>query len=112
MDFDLKLIHVPGKQLIAPDALSRRPDLLPEDADLDNDNVTLLPDSMFVRIIDCTLASTIGNASTTNPLVLQHLQTLNDDIPAHLRSCLANFQMRDNLLTYQGRVYVPPTNDL
>ena len=112
MDFDLKLIHVPRKQLIAPDALSRCPDLLPENADLDNNNVTLLPDSMFVCIIDCTLVSTISNASATDPLVLQHLQTLNDDIPAHLRSRLADFQMRDNLLTYQGCMYVPPTNDL
>ena len=83
-DFDLKLIHVPGKQLVAPDALSCRPDLLPKDAGLDNDNVTLLPDSMFVRIIDYTLASTIGNASAADPLVLQHLQALHDDIPAHL----------------------------
>ena len=54
-DFDLKMVHVSGKLLAGPDALSRRPDLLPAD-DSDNANVTLLPPSLFVNIIDTALS--------------------------------------------------------
>ena len=49
-NFDLKMIHIPGKPLARPDALSRQPDLLPSE-DADNDGVTLLPPSLFVNII-------------------------------------------------------------
>ena len=48
------MIHVPRKLLAGPDALSRRPDLLPSE-DADNDGVTLLPPSLFVNIIDTAL---------------------------------------------------------
>jgi len=44
--FDLKLVHVPGSQMVQSDALSRRPDLAPED-DNDNADLTLLPDYPF-----------------------------------------------------------------
>ena len=40
-DFDLKMVHVPGKLLVTPDALFRCPDLLPPDND--NEGVMLLP---------------------------------------------------------------------
>ena len=46
-DNDLKFVHVPRKQLSAPDTLSRRPDLIPE-KDTDNEGVTLLPQTFFV----------------------------------------------------------------
>ena len=38
-NFDLKMIHIPGKPLARPDALSRQPDLLPSE-DADNNGVT------------------------------------------------------------------------
>ena len=34
-DYDLKLIHVLGRELAGPDALSRRPNLIPKE---NNDN--------------------------------------------------------------------------
>ena len=66
------MIHVPGKLLARPDALSRRPDLLPSD-DADNDGVTLLPSSLFVNIIDTALSQHIESASASDPLILQAL---------------------------------------
>ena len=78
----------------------------------DNSETTLLPDAMFVRIIDCTLAAHIVDASAIDPFVKQTLHTLNSDIPPHLRSHLADFQHRDGLLTYQNRVYIPPMGTL
>ena len=47
-DYDLKLIHVPGRELAGLDALSRRPNLIPKE-DNDNKQITLLPKSLFVN---------------------------------------------------------------
>ena len=91
-DFDLKMIHVPGKLLAGPDALSRRPDLLPSE-DADNDGVTLLAPSLFVNIIDTALSQCIESASAGDPLVLQALQSMHEDISLPFRSCLAVLQL-------------------
>ena len=110
-DFDLRLTHVPGSQLAGPDALSHRPDLLPA-SDLDNDNVTLLPPSLFVHVIDLALSSHIASSSSSDPLVLQALQSMNGSIPPAFRSRLSDWQHSDGILIYKGRVFVPPTDDL
>ena len=57
--YDLKLIHVPRKQLSAPDMLSRRPDLIPKE-DTDNEGVTLLPQTLFTRLVDIELNQKIA----------------------------------------------------
>ena len=109
-DFDLKIIHVPGRLLAGPDALSRRPDLHPDDSD--NSSTILLPESMFVNLIDTKLHEHISNLSKSNPLVLQHLQTSLEDIPAAFRSRLSDWKFTDHILTYKGRVYIPPEDSL
>ena len=88
-DFDLKMVHVPGKLLTGPDALSHRPDLLPAD-DSDNTNVTLLPPSLFVNVIDTALSHQIESASASDPLILQALQSMHEDIPLPFHSRLAD----------------------
>lgn len=55
LDYDLKLIHVPGNDLAGPDVLSQRPDLIPKN-DRNDNQITLLPQSLFVNIIDITTA--------------------------------------------------------
>ena len=52
--FDLVFEHIPGKNLCAPDALSHHPDHIPV-SDTDNEVVTLLPDALFVNLIDSSL---------------------------------------------------------
>ena len=49
LDYNLKLIHVLGKELVGPDTLFRRPDLIPKDNG-DNDQVTLLPESLLAHL--------------------------------------------------------------
>ena len=109
-DFDLKIIHVPGRLLARPDALSRRPDLHPDESD--NSSTVLPPDSLFVNLIDAKLHERISDSSKSDPLVLQHLQTSLEDIPAAFRSCLSDWKFNDRVLTYKGRVYVPPEDSL
>ena len=105
------MIYVPGKLLARPDALSRRPDLLPPE-DANNDGVTLLPPSLFVNMIDAALLQRIGSASAGDPLVLQALQSMHEDIPLPFRSRLADWQVEAGIFTYKGRVYVPADDSL
>jgi hypothetical protein len=51
--FDIELHHVPGTKLTAPDALSCQPNHHPVDSD--NAAITLLPDAMFVHLLDDSL---------------------------------------------------------
>ena len=105
------MVHVPGKLLAGPDALSRRPDLLPQSDD-DNNGVTLLPPSLFINVIDIALSHCIQSASAGDPLVLQALQSMNDNIPLPFRFRLSDWQVNAGILTYQGRVYVPNDDSL
>ena len=99
------MIHVPGILLAGPDTLSHCPDLLPH-ADDDNDGVTLLLPSLFVNIIDMALSHRIESTSTSDPLVLQAVQSMNKDVPLPFHSCLSDWQVKAGILSYQGRVYV------
>ena len=74
------MVHIPGKLLAGPNALSCHPNILPH-SDNDNDRVTLLPPSLFINVIDVALSHHIESASTGDPLVLQALQSMNEDIP-------------------------------
>jgi len=57
-EYDLNLIHLPGEKMAQADALSRRPDHVLEE-DHDNEDVTILPDSIFVNFIDTELRETL-----------------------------------------------------
>ena len=106
-DFDLKIVHVPGKLLAGPNTLSCRSNL--HSGKSDNTETILLPNFLFVNLIDSVLHSHISFASTTDPLVLQHLQSsLEPSIPAAFCSRLSDWQILEGILTYKGQVYIPP----
>ena len=100
-DYNLKLIHIPGKQLSAPDALSRTPDYIPKE-DTDNEGVTLLPQTMFVRLIDTELNQKIARSTKNDPQVLNALHMLENETPTQFRSRLSDWKYDAEILTYQG----------
>ena len=106
------MIHVPGRLLTRPNTLSYQPDLLPTD-DIDNARVTsVIPPSLFINLIDTALSHHIQSASAGDPLVLQALQSLHEDIPLTFCSHLANWQVEAGILTYRGCVYNPANDPL
>ena len=110
-DYDLKLIHVPGKELVGPDTLSRRPDLIPKENN-DNEQITLLPKSLFVNNIDLAIADKIAKSSEKDPIVLKTLQAMDKDLPTQFRSRLSDWSYDAGILSYQGRIYIPDQDNL
>ena len=104
-EFDLTFEHVPGKNLCAPDALSRQLDHIPS-TDMDNEAITLLPNTLFVNLIDTSLTHKLRSSSASDPLILNALHALPGKVPANFHSCLSDWNYDAGILTYQGRVYV------
>ena len=100
-DFDLKLIHVPRKKLNTPDALSRRPNLIPA-KDEDNEDITLLPPSIFINLIDAELTEKVRKSSENDPIVLNALQALEGEVPTQFRSRLSDWSYSHGILSYLG----------
>ena len=88
-NFNLQLHHVPGKDLAGPDALSHHPNHSPAD-NIDNDNVTLLPHSLFIDPINFSCAGKIATFSDSDPIVLITLSTIEADMPLPFKSKLIN----------------------
>ena len=105
-EFDLMFEHILGRNLCAPNTLSCQPDHIPT-SDTDNEAVTLLPDELFVNLIDTSLSDKLHSSSTSDPLVLDALHALPGAVPATFRSHLSDWHYDAGILTYQGRVYVP-----
>ena len=54
LEFDVKLVQTPGNKMVQSDALSQWPDICP-DNDTENENMIMLPDNMFLNLIDMDL---------------------------------------------------------
>ena len=89
-DFDLKIVHIPRKLLTGPDDFFCHPDLLPLSS-IDNDDVILLPPSLFINLIDTALSHHIGSASKSDLLVLNVLQSIDESTPITLCSHMSDW---------------------
>ena len=93
-DYDLKLIHVLGKLLSAPDLI--------EKMNNNNEGVTLIPSSLFINLIDVKLNKKIANSSKKDPLVLNALQALEGEVPTQVQSHLSDWSYDAGILTYHN----------
>jgi RNase H-like domain found in reverse transcriptase len=72
--FDVKLIHVPGSQMVQSDALLRREDF--DTGDTDNEDMTMLPESLFINSIDVELHDLLAESITKDDLVIDALRAI------------------------------------
>ena len=81
--FELKLAHVPGSQMVQSNALSRRSDLYPDD-ETNNMDITLLPDSLFVQTIDTEMHNLIATNLMKDDIVKDAIEALKSNgTPPH-----------------------------
>ena len=114
-EFDVKLVHTPGSKMIQSDALSRRPDLCPEE-DKDNEDIVMLPDDMFLNLIDMDLQEKIAISDDLDGNAAEALKLLLEKAPTEMTTGLENWKVEDyngrNILFFKGKNYIPRNMEL
>ena len=101
--------------MVQSDALSQRPDLCP-DEDKDNEDMIMLPDDMFLNLIDVDLQEKIamsndldGNAAEALKLLLEKALT---PMTVGLEDWTIERTYEQNILFYNGKNYIPRNTEL
>ena len=108
-EFDIKLVHLPGMKMIQSDTLSRRPD---HGEGPDNDEtITLLPDHLFVNLLDTDLQERILQGKELDWDVKNAIETLREEGPPNLKNDLQNWKIEEingnRAIFYKGKNYIP-----
>ena len=107
-EFDIKLIHIPGKKNIQADTLSRRPDLHPEGTD--NENVIVLPEHLFANLINTELQRRIVNTGNMDYDAAEAIKGLLGERPNEVKKDVEDWKVEEfegkNILFYKGKNYI------
>ena len=106
-DFHIEWVITPGSQMGPADALSCKDDI---DTSTDNHSSSILPDPVIINTLDLTLSQTIAKSSSSDPLVLHVLSTLQDGSPLFSGSSTADWTFDNGHLYFKGRMYIPPSS--
>ena len=113
-EFDIKLQHLPGHKMILSDALSRWPDHCPEENE--NNKTILLPNSLFLNLLDLTLQDRIVNAKEYNFDVTNAIAILLEDGPRGIQNNLEDWKIKKKdgkkILFCKGKNYMPKDQEL
>ena len=100
--------------MIQSDALSRRPDLCPEDTD--NKDIVMLPEEMFVNLIDVDLQERIAAANDLDGNAAEMLRLLLENTPKEMTMGLEDWELDNtdgrNILFYKEKNYIPRDAEL
>jgi hypothetical protein len=106
---DSVLVHIPGKKNIQANSLSQRPDLCPQGTD--NEDVIVLPEHLFVNLIDMESQKKIANAKNMDYDAAEAIKELLEQGPRGAKKDLIDWKVEEfkgeNVLFYKGKNYVP-----
>jgi hypothetical protein len=109
--FNLKLVHVAGNKMVQSDALSQRSDLCPEE-DVNNVDVNLLPEELFVKVIDIGMHDLLAEAIMKDKTIQDVIQAVKTGGHFPIKSTPSDWKIEDDLLFFKDRCYVPSNSDL
>jgi hypothetical protein len=108
-EFNIKLVYILGKKNIQADSLSRRLDLCPQG--MDNKDVVVLPEHLFVNLIDIELQKKIANAKNMDYDAAEAIKELLEQGPRQAKKNLMDWEVKEfkgeNVLFYKENNYVP-----
>ena len=114
-EYDIKLVHLPGSKMILSDTLSWQPDFVPE-KDTNNEDIILLPDQLFINLIDIELQWEIANTDNLDTNATAAIMLLLGKGPTDLKQDLSDWTTEDSegkpILFYQGKNYILKDYDL
>ena len=101
--------------MIQSDALSQQPDLCP-DEDTNNEDIIVLPDDLFISLIDDSLQQRIANSTDFDGIATETLKILLDAGLTTITKGLNDWTMDKSnshtVLFYQGQNYIPQDTTL
>ena len=107
--------YTPGSKMVQSDALSRWPVLCP-DEDKDNEDMIMLPDNMFLSLINVDLHEKIAMSNDLDGNVAEALKLLLEKAPTPTTVGLEDWTIeqtnRRNILFYKGKNYIPRNTEL
>ena len=114
-EFDIKLIHLPGTRMVQSDVLSRQPNH-GIDESAGKEEQTLLPENMFINLLDTDLQEWILNSSDKTTDIKTTLETIMKEGPTNLQNDLINWKIEDmngrKTIFYKGKNYIPNDQEL
>ena len=106
-EFDVKLVHTPANKMIQSDALSRRPDHCPNE-DNDNNDIIVLPNDMFVNLINTELQRRITESDNLDENATEALKLLLENgFTTEVKDWEVQSSNGRNVLFYKGKNYIP-----
>ena len=113
-EYDIKMVYLPGSKMILSDTLSWRPDFVPE-KDTNNEDIVLLPDQLFINLIDIELQREIANTDNLDMDTTAATMLLLGKGPMDLKQDLSDWTTKDfkgkTILFHQGKSYIPKDYD-
>ena len=79
------------------------------DTSNDNQDVVLLPPTLFTKAIDVALANKIALSSPSDPLVSAALHVLDDGKSLLARASKHNWHYNNGKLYFKNQLYIPET---
>ncbi|ESK86779.1 pro-pol protein [Moniliophthora roreri MCA 2997] len=92
--------------MIQSDALSCQDDHIMGE-DNDNKNVILLPDSLFINVVDMELQDKLKARLGTDDFHKMALETLTTTGLPPIKLALSDWEINDSLIWYKGCIYIP-----
>jgi hypothetical protein len=93
------LVHIPGEKNTQADVLSQQPDLCPQGAD--NEDIIVLPEHLFVSLINMKLQKEIANAKNMDYDAAEALKESLEQEPKEAKKNLEDWKVKE----FKGETY-------
>jgi hypothetical protein len=114
-EYDIELIHKPGNQMLIADLLSRRANHIPKE-DNDNEDITVLPQKLFVNLVDINLQNKIAKSRSYDADATSAIEILKKQGPTTLQKNLQEWTTEEHegntILFFKGKAYIPKDEEL